>query len=203
AIAGSIGSPDTSKTAVRSGAQQANFTVLEGTVRVKRRNSNTWVDADLKLPLEQGDVVQTASEGMARIVFADGSNYVVKQDSLIVIEQNSLNQQQQTQVSVQVTTGTVDLSTATYTQGSRAQVVVAGATATLAPDTAAQVRNDPRGDKHEFVVTKGGAEVARNGETVPLAPFEGVSFSSDAPKMTKRKEMAPPVLVGPANMMPI
>src|SRR5205085_5126221 len=48
AIAGSIGSPDTSKTAVRSGAQQANFTVLEGTVRVKRRNSNTWVDADLK-----------------------------------------------------------------------------------------------------------------------------------------------------------
>ena len=49
-------------------------------------------------PLEKGDVVQTGSEGMAKIVFNDGTNYTVKQDSLIVIEENSANERQQTTV---------------------------------------------------------------------------------------------------------
>jgi hypothetical protein len=47
----------------------------------------------------------------------------IKQDSLIVIEENSTNDQQQTNVSVAVSTGTVDLATATFVQGSRSQVV--------------------------------------------------------------------------------
>ena len=64
-------------------------------------------------------------------MFADGTNYTVKQDSLIVIEENSANESQQTQVAVQLTTGTVDLSTGTYAQGSKSQVIVAGATATF------------------------------------------------------------------------
>ena len=34
-------------------------------------------------------MVQTGSEGMAKVVFNDGTNYTVKQDSLIVIEENS------------------------------------------------------------------------------------------------------------------
>ena len=34
-------------------------------------------------------MIQTGSEGMAKIVFNDGTNYTVKQDSLIVIEENS------------------------------------------------------------------------------------------------------------------
>ncbi len=92
--------------------------------------------ADYNVPLEKGDVVQTGSEGMAKIVFGDGTNYTVKQDSLIVIEENSANEQQQTSVSVAVSTGTVDLATATYMQGSKSQVIVAGATASLAPNSA-------------------------------------------------------------------
>ena len=71
-------------------------------------------------------MVQTGSEGMAKVVFNDGTSYTVKQDSLIVIEENSANDQQQTNVAVAVSTGTVDLSTATYSQGSKSQVIVAG-----------------------------------------------------------------------------
>ncbi len=80
--------------------------------------------ADYNIPLEKGDVVQTGSEGMAKVVFNDGTSYTVKQDSLIVIEENSANDQQQTNVAVAVSTGTVDLSTATYSQGSKSQVIV-------------------------------------------------------------------------------
>jgi hypothetical protein len=130
------------------GPQQAHFTALDGTVRVKKASGNTFIAADYNLPLDRGDVVQSSSDGIAKIVFADGTSYTVKQDSLIVIDDNSVNANQQTQVSVQVTTGTVDLATATYSQGSRSQVVVAGATASLSPESAAQVRNDPRADTH-------------------------------------------------------
>ncbi len=191
---------------VKSGnvsSQQAHITALDGTVRVKKASSNSWVTADYNVPLEKGDVVQTGSEGMAKIVFSDGTNYTVKQDSLIVIEENSANDQQQTNVSVAVSTGTVDLTTATYVQGSKSQVIVAGATASLAPDSAAMVHNDPKADQHEILLKKGSGEISRNGEVVRLAEWEKVGFQAESPRMAKVKEIGPPTPISPANMMPI
>jgi hypothetical protein len=184
-------------------SQQAHITALDGTVRIKKSNSNTWVQADYTVPLEKGDVVQTGSEGMAKIVFNDGTNYTVKQDSLITIEENSANDNQQTNVAVAVSTGTVDLATATYVQGSKSQVIVAGATASLAPESAARVSNDPKADQHEILLKKGTGEIERNGETVHLTDWEKVSFQSAAPRMEKIKEVGPPAPISPANMMPI
>jgi hypothetical protein len=184
-------------------AQQAHFTALDGTVRVKKGSGNSWVAADYNVPLEKGDVVQTGSEGMAKVVFNDGTSYTVKQDSLIVIEENSANDQQQTNVAVAVSTGTVDLSTATYSQGSKSQVIVAGATASLSPESTAQVHNDPKMDQHEILVKKGAGEVTRNGETVKLANWEKVTFRAAAPHMEKAKGTGPPTPISPANMAPI
>ena len=191
---------------VKSGtlnSQQAHITALDGTVRIKKASSNSWLTADYNVPLEKGDVVQTGSEGMAKIVFSDGTNYTVKQDSLIVIEENSANDRQQTNVSVAVSTGTVDLTTATYVQGSKSQVIVAGATASLAPDSSAMVRNDPKADQHEILMKKGSGEITRNGEVVHLADWEKVAFQSQSPRMAKVKEIGPPTPISPANMMPI
>src|SRR6476661_6639860 len=184
-------------------SQQAHITALDGTVRIKKASSNSWLTADYNVPLEKGDVVQTGSEGMAKVVFNDGTNYTVKQDSLIVIEENSANDQQQTNVAVAVSTGTVDLSTATFSQGSKSQVIVAGATATLSPESAAQVHNDPTSDQHEILMKKGTGEVTRNGETVKLANWEKVSFQGQATHLEKAKEIGPPTPIGPANMAPL
>jgi hypothetical protein len=184
-------------------AQQAHFTALDGTVRVKKGNGNSWVKGDYSIPLEKGDVVQTGSEGMAKVVFNDGTSYTVKQDSLIVIEENSANDQQQTRVAVAVSTGTVDLSTATYSQGSRSQVIVAGATASLSPESAAQVHNDPNADQHEILMKKGTGEVTRNGEIVKLANWEKVSFRGQQSHLEKAKEIGPPTPIAPANMAPL
>ena len=183
--------------------KQAHFTALDGTVRVRKSNGNSWINADYNVPLEKGDVVQTAAEGMAKIVFNDGTNYTVKQDSLIVIEENSANDQQQTNVAVAVTTGTVDLTTATYVQGSKSQVIVAGAKASLAPDSSAMVHNDPKQDSHEILVKKGSGEIERNGETMQLASWEKVSFKSDSKTMEKGTEIGPPAPITPGNMMPV
>jgi hypothetical protein len=188
---------------VAAGAQQAHFTNLDGTVRVKKANSSAWTKADYSIPLDKGDVVQTASEGLAKIVFTDGTNYTVKQDSLIVIEENSANDRQQTSVAVTVNTGTVDLSTGTYTQGSKSQVMVAGATASLAPESSAMVHNDPVGNQSEILVKKGTGEVQRNNETAPLLPWEKVSFQRESPRMARVKEVGPPTPISPANMAPI
>ena len=184
-------------------AQQAHFTALDGTVRIKKANGNSWIKADYSVPLEKGDVVQTGSEGMAKVVFNDGTSYTVKQDSLIVVEENSANDQQQTNVAVAVSTGTVDLSTATYSQGSKSQVIVAGATASLSPESAAQVHNDPKANRHEILMKKGTGEVTRNGETVKLANWEKVSFQGQQSHLEKAKEIGPPTPIAPANMAPL
>ncbi len=197
---GILGGPDQGPV---GGEQQANFTQIDGTVRVKKANRGDWVAADYKLPLEKGDVVQTDAEGIAKISFTDGTNYTVKPDSLIVIEENSTNEKRETQVKVQVTSGTVDLATARFGEGSVSQVKVAGATASLASDSAAQVRNDPKADRHEILVSRGTGEVTRGGETVTLTDYEKVSFTAEGGGMAKDKEIAPPTLISPANMMSI
>ena len=184
-------------------SQQAHFTALDGTIRVRKGDGNSWINADYSVPLEKGDVVQTGAEGMAKIVFNDGTNYTVKQDSLIVIEENSANDQQQTSVAVAVTTGTVDLTTATYVQGSKSQVIVAGAKASLAPDSAAMVHNNPKDDQHEILVKKGSSEIERNGEVVHLSNWEKVSFQSESKTMERATEIGPPTPISPGNMMPV
>lgn len=199
-VAGMAPEPKPTKEA---GEKKASFTLLDGNVKVKKQNSNTWVSAAYELPLEKGDVVQTGPEGMAKIVFADLTNYTVKPDSLIVVEENSTNAEQQTRVAVEVTTGTVDLSTATYSNGSRSEVIMAGSKASLAPDSSAQVRNDPKNDSHEIVLTHGSGEVSRNGETVSLSNYEKVSFKAESPTMVKDREVGPPILIDPSNMMPV
>ena len=199
-VAGAAGTPVRSAT---MNNQQAHITALDGTVRIKKASSNSWVVADYSVPLEKGDVIQTGSEGMAKIVFNDGTNYTVKQDSLIAIEENSANEQQQTNVAVAVSTGTVDLSTGTYTQGSKSQVIVDGATASLAPESAAMVHNDPHTDQHEILLKKGAGDVERNGEVVHLADWEKVSFAGQTGKMDKVREIGPPSPISSADMSPI
>ena len=200
---GLMSSPSASASTGEAGPQQAHFTNIDGTVRVKKTSTNSWITADYNVGLEKGDVIQTSSQGMAKVAFGDGTNYTVKPDSLIVVQENSMNSAQQTKVAVEVTTGTVDLATSTLGQGSKSQVIVAGATATLGAETSAEVQNDPRKDDHEIVVKKGAADVSRNGETVKLGTFERVTFAADAPQMAKTKEIGPPVLISPPNMMPV
>ena len=185
-------------------SSQAHFTYIDGAVKIRKSNSNNWITATYDTGLEKGDVVQTTTEGMAKIVFTDGTNYTVKQDSLIVVEENSTNKEQQTNVAVQVSTGTVDLSTATFTQGSKSEVRVAGASASLAPESSASVRSDPAKDQHEIMLKKGSADVVKGGEIVKLADFEKVAFKSDnAKKMERGKAVLAPILVSPSNMSPI
>jgi Glucodextranase, domain B len=187
-------------TTTEPGPQQAHFTNIDGNVRVRKSSTNAWVVADYSLALERGDVVQTYPEGLAKVVFTDGTNYTVKPGSLITIQENSLNSAQQTKVAVQVTTGKVDLNTPTLNSGSKSQVIVGDATASLASESSAEVNNDIRADQHEILVRRGSGEVTREGQTLPLESYTKATFNSTSKEMVKTKELQPPTLISPPPM---
>jgi len=182
------------------GPQQAHFTNIDGNVRVRKAGTNIWIMADYSLALERGDVVQTSPEGVAKVVFTDGTNYTVKPGSLITIQESSMNSAQQTKTKVEVTTGKVDMATSTLMSGSKSQVIVGDATATIASESSAEVVNDNRVDQHEILVKKGSGEVTREGQTVPLESYTKAAFSSNSKELVKSKVLQPPTLISPAPM---
>lgn len=182
--------------------RDAHFVNIDGTVRIKKGQAQQWIRADYNSSLEKGDFVQTGNDGVARIIFADGTNYVLKPDSLIVVEENREDPvTRATKVAVQVTSGAVDLSTGKFgVPGSTSQVSFEDAVANLAEESRAVVRNDPTKNVHEFTVDQGQADVIRGSTSVRLGQYDQVAFEAEKPGLVRQKVIAPPSLVAPLNM---
>ncbi len=182
--------------------REAHFVNLDGTVRIKKAASSQWIRADFNTSLEKGDFVQTGSDGVARIIFADGTNYTLKPDALIVVEESREDPlTRATKVAVQVTSGAVDLATGRFeTPGSSSQVSFADAVASLNEESRAAVRNDPDKDVHEFTVDSGQAEVTRGSTSMQLGQYEQVTFAAQQAGLVHNKVIAPPALLTPQNM---
>jgi hypothetical protein len=189
-------------TNVGTSKREAHFVNIDGTVRVKKAQSLQWMRADYNTNLEKGDYVQTGSDGVARIIFADGTNYMLKPDSLIVVEESREDPvTKATRVAVQVSSGTVDLSTGRFdVPGSTSRVSFENAVANLAQESRAVVRNDPKQNVHEFTVQEGQASVTRGSTTVRLGTYDQVSFRAEEPGLARRRVIAPPTLANPPNM---
>ncbi len=189
-------------TEVTPSKREAHFVNLDGTVRVKKAQSQQWIRADYNTALERGDFIQTGSDGVARIVFADGTNYVLKPESLIVVEESREDPvTRATRVAVQVTSGAVDLSTGKFeVKGSTSQVAFENAVASLGEDSRAVVRNDPTKNVHEITMDQGGANVTRGSSTIRLGQYEQATFSAGEPGLIRKKVIAPPTLAQPQNM---
>jgi hypothetical protein len=181
---------------------QAKFVNLDGRVQVKKVNSVTWVDADYHTALDKGDLIQTGTDGAARMTFADGTEYTVKAESMVTVEENNVTREH-SNTSVRINTGQVDLATPSWSSpDSKAAVSVEDATATMQQNSRASVRNDPKSNEHEIVVSTGAAEVRRGPEKIELTQWEKVSFPSGGPSL-KSNVLAPPALVAPLNLAPV
>lgn len=181
---------------------QAKFVNLDGRVQVKKVNSVTWVDADYHTSLDKGDLIQTGGDGAARITFADGTEYTVKAESMVTVEENDVTRERSA-TAVRINTGQVDLATPNWTSpDSKAAVSVEDATALVEHNTRASVKNDPKSNEHEIVVATGAAQVQRGNEKFELTQWEKVSFPTGGPTQ-KSNVLAPPALVAPLNLAPI
>jgi hypothetical protein len=196
-----LGNPEAE--ALTSVQTQAKFVNLDGRVQVKKVNSVTWVDADYHTTLDKGDLIQTGSDGAARITFADGTEYTVNKETLITVEENNVTRDQ-SHTAVRINTGAVDLATPMWTlRDAQAAVSVEDATAYMKQNSRATVKNDPTKNEHEIVVANGGAEVQRGSEKIELTQWEKASFPSGGGGIQKSSVLAPPGLVAPLNLAPI
>jgi hypothetical protein len=148
-------------------------------------------------------LVQTGSDGAARIRFADNTFYTVKADTLITVEENSMASNQPTSVAVRINVGAVDLATPNWASpGSKAAVSMEDATAQLRPNSRAAVKADPNTRENEISVSTGSAEVARGTERVEVAQYQKVNFPTGGP-ISKTDVLAPPEPLEPINLTPI
>jgi len=181
---------------------QARFVNLDGRVQVKKVSSVQWVAADYRTTLDKGDLIETGSDGAARITFADGTTYTVKADTLVTVEENTV-ERDHTRVGVHISSGAVDLATGTAVSAdSKAAITFADAMASLRENSRAAVRSDPRKNEHEITVAAGTAEVQRGQERVELGKWERASVLVGGP-LTKTNVLAPPDLAQPVNLQPL
>jgi len=181
---------------------QAKFVNLDGRVQIKKVNSVQWVDADYRTTLDKGDLIQTATDGAARITFADATSYTIKADTLVTVEENNVTRDQAT-TAVRINTGAVDLSTPNWSSpNSHAAVSVEDTVAQIRPNSRASVKSDPQTKESEITVASGSAEVRRGNEKVELGQWQKVNIPSGGP-ITKSDVLAPPDLSQPLNLAPI
>jgi hypothetical protein len=183
---------------------QARFVAIEGRVQVKKANSTQWATAEYEMTLDKADLIQTGPDSVGRISFSDGTIYTVKADTLITVEENSMTENRSTKVGVSISTGEVDLSTASWeAPGSSAEVSFADAIASFRANSRANVKTDPTSNKHEVTVSAGRGVMQRaSGERIELNQWERASFQRGG-ATAKSRVLAPPELVKPLNQAPI
>jgi hypothetical protein len=184
-------------------ARQARFVNLDGKVQVKKVNSVQWTNADYQLTLDKGDLIQTDSEGVARIAFADGTTYTVKGDTLVTVEENNISSDQPTQVGVHISSGEVDLATGSWeVPGSKAEVSFENAVASLRANSRANVSSDPQTNQQAITIASGSADFKRGDEHLNIAQWQRVTFPTGG-KITTSQVLAPPELAEPLNLQPL
>jgi hypothetical protein len=183
--------------------KSGRFVSIIGAVKVKKADAVQWLNADLQTILEAGDYIQTSSDSYARIIFPEGSTYLMKPDSLIVVQENSEDPQTATKkVSVRVTSGSIDLATARRdVSASTSEVSAASATALVDQDSRLAVESNPAQKTARFSIHKGSAKVVKGSESYQIGPYERVT--AEDKKFTKEKLMGPPELLAPNNVKPV
>ena len=182
-------------------AKQARFVNLDGKVQVKKADSVQWVNADYQVTLDKGDLIQTGSEGVARIAFADGTEYTVKGDTLVTVEENNVGQQSSA-VAVHITSGQVDLNTGGLSSGSKAEVSFEDAVADLRSNSHAAVSSDPNTQQQQITVTQGSAELNRGSQHLDIGQSERATFVTGQSDITKTQVLSAPQLAEPLNLAP-
>jgi hypothetical protein len=193
-----VTTPDTDL--LSAGQSKIKFVNLDGKVQVKRVNSVQWVDADYHTVLDKGDLIQTGSDGLARIAFADSTSYVVKPETLVTVEENNMTHDQ-TSTGVHINTGQVDLNTAS-SPNSHAAVTAEEFRAEVRPNSRASVKADPNTKEGEITITGGSAEVQRGQERVEIGTYQKAVIPNSG-AITKSDVLAPPDLAEPRNLAPI
>jgi FecR protein len=156
----------------------ARFVSFDGDVRVVRAQTRETLLARSDTQLYPGDIVQTQADGRARILLADGSNLLVRPNSVVTIRDNTnVEGSNRTNVRVAVARGLVNVRTEQQTEGSKNIIETPLTKNNLAAQTGASfgVRED---NTEDIRVSSGAVDTTtRGGEHTTLQPGEYVALN--------------------------
>ena len=157
----------------------ARFSLIEGSVQVKRAGQLQWLDATKAMVLRQNDLVRTGPGGTAEIRFEDTSVFSVRPDSLITIAESTQNPLSREQtVSLSIESGEANFQTPARGVPGSTTITTPSARATAQRDTAGNIQVE-KGGATDLRIFKGTGEVqTRAGQRVALASNEGLKVDA-------------------------
>jgi hypothetical protein len=160
----------------------AHFVDITGTVKVRKAGTYAWIDADMGIPLQKDDHVRTDSNSAAQVRFFDGTEYFVKPDTILVIEETHEDPETNVRrVAVKLTAGQVNLQTpARNVEGSRSELATPNTEASFEERTVADVRYDEAKRTSGFTVFRGASDLRAGGERVQLKSNEEVQVTESS-----------------------
>src|SRR3990172_1557552 len=166
----------------------ARFLDLDGAVKVRKSGTYEWINATMGMTLSRDDTIRTVGDSQARVSLFDGTEYLVKPDSILVIEEATEDPETKAKVvAVKLTAGQVNLATPTTE-------------ATFDSDTSADVSFDSSTGVSGFTVFTGRTDLKAGDSTVTLGSSQTVDVRADNSFSNIIELPGVPVLVSPANL---
>ncbi|MFQ5791602.1 MAG: hypothetical protein ACE5JI_14110 [Acidobacteriota bacterium] len=181
---------------------RAHFIELSGTVKVRKAGSYEWIDANTSIPLERNDTVRTVGRSTARVRFLDGTEYLVKHDTILVIEE--VHEDPRTnvrRVAVKLTAGRVNLQTPRRNvAGSRSELATPTTEASFEEMTHANVEYNTSSRVSAFTVFRGSTRLKSGGKEVKLVANQAVDVLGDSRFSNITELPGIPSIESPANL---
>jgi hypothetical protein len=160
----------------------ARFIELDGAVKIRKAGTYEWVDANHNIALRRNDTVRTVGDSSARIRLFDGTEYLVKPDTIFIIEvmyQDPATKARQ--VEVKLTAGQVNVQTPRMSvAGSRSELATPTTEATFDELTSAEVGYDQANRVSDFAIYRGGTQLRAGDKEVKLAESQAVQVAADS-----------------------
>jgi hypothetical protein len=195
------GNPFKGITTETSAAAGARFVSFDGDVRVVRAQTRESLLARSDTQLYPGDIVQTQNDGRARIQLADGSNLIVRPNSVVTIRDNASSEGgQRTNVRVAVARGQINVRTEQQPSGGSNIVETPLSKNNLAGLTGASF--DVREDNSEGIrVSSGQLEtVTRGGIKTTVQGNEYIALNQQGNIKSRESLLATPLLLSPRDL---
>ncbi|HEY0321466.1 MAG TPA: FecR domain-containing protein [Pyrinomonadaceae bacterium] len=196
------GLPFINRSAVAKAPAGARFISFEGDVRVIRAATRENFSASIQTQLFPGDTVQTQADGRARINLADGSILVVRENSTVIIRDNtSAEGGQKVNVNVVVDRGQINVRTEEQPQGTNNVVQTRQTQSRLGPQTGASFGINP--DSTEDIrVSQGQMDTTsvKTGETTTVRGGEYLSINPSGNIARREKLLDVPALAAPHDL---
>ena len=174
------------------GAGEAQFLAVQGGVEYRRSDRGAWEPARGRIRLKAGDYVKTGHNGSAEIMFADGTLYTVRPDTLFLVSARRRGDPSAKAVELQY--GWINLDTAQ----SSSRVTTPRAEAVVGQQSAAVVAYDQASGQGQFSSYRGQMRVAADGEERQVGPLQTVAH--DGGRLAEVEPLpGAPALLAPAD----